>query len=125
TGCVTTSSGATSTPPVAAAIRTSRPATARWSTPSTSRLARSTPNTRKRLVESSKSYGSGKRSSDIGERVEGLEGVAPVGEIARETVARKDALARERRAAVRVAVADEDQRVLVRQGSPFAAVAAD
>ena len=66
------SNGSTSTPPGAASIRTSRPSTTRCSPPSCQRLARSTPNTRKRSVESAKSYGSGKRSSNVVERLERL-----------------------------------------------------
>ena len=61
TGSVSASSGSTSTPPGADSIRTSRPPTTRCRPPSCQRFARSGPNARKRSVESSKSYGCGRR----------------------------------------------------------------
>src|SRR5262249_49729714 len=62
-GSVAPSSGATSTPPGAASIRTSRPPTATCRPPSCQRKTRSTPNARKRSVESAKSYVPGMASS--------------------------------------------------------------
>src|SRR5262249_3578253 len=105
-------------------MRTSRPSIARWRTPSSNRLARPTPSVRNRFGESWKSYGSGKGSSDIGERVERLEGPPFVVEVARQRVPGEHALARERGATVRVAVADEDDRALGGKRAALAAIAA-
>src|SRR4051812_49853453 len=101
-------------------MRTSRPPIARCSVPSTSRFARSVPNARKRPVESSKSNGSGKRSSDIAQRVVALEGHTLLVEILREPGAGEDTVGSERRAAIRPAVADEHERPPVRQRAPLA-----
>src|SRR3954470_2717351 len=103
-------------------MRTSRPAIARCSAPSTSRFARSVPNARNRPVESSKSKGSGKRSSDIEERLVGLVGHALLLEIDGEPGAREHTIGCERRAPVRPAVADEHERTLVRQRAALALV---
>src|SRR3954468_18442252 len=124
-GCVSSSSGSTSTPPGGAWIRTSRPRTARISTSPSTRLARSVPNARKRPVESSKSYGSGKRSSDIVERVVPLERDALLGEEVGEPSACEDTVRGERSAPVRPAVAHEHDRPLERQRATLAPVAAD
>src|SRR5436309_2668930 len=91
---------------------------------STSRFARSVPNARKRPVESSKSNGSGKGSSDIAERVVAFERHSLLLEIVGEARAREDAVRRERRAAVGPAVADEDERMSIRQRAALALVAA-
>src|SRR5207253_1096041 len=106
-------------------MRTSRPATARYSVPSTRRFARSVPNARKRLVESAKSNGSGKGSSDIAQRVVPLEGHAFIPEVLGEAGAREDTIRGERGAAVGPAVADEDERLAVRKRTTLALVAAD
>ena len=68
------------------------------------------PNARKRSVESSKSYGSGKRSSNVVEGLERLERHALAVEVLRERARREDAVGGERGAAVGVAVADVDER---------------
>src|SRR5256885_1988277 len=125
TGRVSSSSGETSTPPGAGRMRTSRPPIARCSSPSTSLFARSVPKTRKRRVDNSKSNGSGKRSSDIAERVEAFELHPLLLEVVREAGSREDAVRCERRATVRPAVADEDERVSIRQRPALALVAAD
>src|SRR2546423_11612866 len=75
-------------------------------------------------MESSKSYGSGKRSSDIEQRVEGLEGDAFGREVPREPVARKNAVAGEGGTPVRIPVAHEDERAVLGQRPSLAAVAA-
>src|SRR3954471_24965577 len=101
-------------------MQTSRPPIARCSVPSTSRFARSVPNARKRPVESSKSYGSGKRSSNVVQRVERLVGHALVLKVQSEAVAREDAVAGEGCAAVGPPVADEHDRACLRQRAPLA-----
>src|SRR5260221_13421464 len=105
-------------------MRTSRPSIARCSTPSTSLFARSVPNARKRPVESSKSNGSGKRSSDIVQRLVALERNALFVQVLRQSGAREHAVCDERRAAIRPAVADEDKWTRFRQRAALAPVAA-
>ena len=104
------SSGSTSTPPGAASIRTSRPPTTRWRPPSCQRFARSAPKARKRSVESSKSYGSGKRSSNVVEGLERLVGHPEPVQVGGEQVTREDTVGGKRGAPVGDAVADVDER---------------
>src|SRR5262245_5133104 len=82
------------------------------------------PKTRKRAVERAKSYGSGKRSSDIAERVVALERNALFLEVLGKPGAREHTVGGERRAAVGPAVADEHQRSRRGQRAPLAHVTA-
>src|SRR5882724_9631080 len=103
------------TPPGAGSIRTSRPSTTRCSPPSCQRFATSGPKSRKRSVEISKPYGSGKRSSNLVQVVERLVGDALLVEVRGQAPPREDPVGSERAAAVRVAVADVDDLALRRK----------
>ena len=128
--------GSTRTPPAAASIRTSRPATTRWSPSSCHTVAPSVPKSRKRTVERWKSYGCGKRISthsdlplrqrrDVVEVLEALERTPRSVEVVGQAVAGEDARRRERDAAIREAVADVDELSEHRDIRALARLAAD
>ena len=119
------SAATTRTPPGAASIRTSRPPTTRCRPPSCQRFATSGPKARKRSVEISKSYGSGKRSSNGVQVVERLVGDALLVEVSRQPAPGEDPVGGERAAAVGVAVADVDDLALRRERRALARLPAD
>src|SRR5439155_24671334 len=93
--------------------------------PSCPRLARSGPNARNRSVEISKSYGSGKRSSNLVQVVERLVRHALLVEIGGEAAPGEDTVGGQRAAAVRVAVTDVHDLAVRRERRALARLPAD